>query len=280
MNERVRAVLETILERFKSGDIPKAIAYALFPIPKIPSASWSLLNRIMMLFGGTTDARGIRQWNSVGRKVKRGAKAIYILVPRYATVKGEGDEEEARILRGFLAKPVFRVEDTKGEELVYDRASVPLPNYPLLEKAREWNITVSAIPRQSTILGAYCGQRKEIQLASRDEIIFFHELSHAAHERVIQNLRPGQHWDQEVVAQLAAQTLCFLVGKDGSDMLGNSYVYIERYAKKAGLTPIAACLRVLDDVEKVLNLILGKEVEREDDNTQESTQEKRQASHA
>jgi len=240
MNERVRAVLETILERFKSGDIPKAIAYAMFPIPSIPSAHWSLLNRMVMLIGGTTDARGIRQWNSVGRKVKKGAKAIYILVPRFVTVKREDTEEDARVLGGFLTKPVFRVEDTEGEPLAYGKGSALLPNHPLLERAREWGITVLVIPQQFRILGSYFHELKEIELASKDEIVFFHELAHAAHERVMKNLKPGQNWDQEIVAELAAQSLCHLVGKDGRDMLGNSYVYIERHAKKAGLTPTSS----------------------------------------
>jgi len=42
MNDKVRSVLESVLERFKSGDIPEAVTYSLFPIPDIPSAKWSV----------------------------------------------------------------------------------------------------------------------------------------------------------------------------------------------------------------------------------------------
>jgi len=65
MNEKVKSVLNSVLERFETGDIPEAIAYSIFPFPEVPSARWSLLNRTLMFISGTMDARGIRQWNKV-----------------------------------------------------------------------------------------------------------------------------------------------------------------------------------------------------------------------
>jgi hypothetical protein len=109
--------LESIVQRFKEGDIPEAIAYSMFPIPNIPASKWSLLNRTLMFFSGTGDARGFRQWNEVGRHVKRGAKSLTILAPRYVKQTAEEDEESEPVLVGFLAVPVFRVEDTEGEPL-------------------------------------------------------------------------------------------------------------------------------------------------------------------
>jgi hypothetical protein len=52
--------------------------------------------------------------------------------------------------------------------------------------------------------------------------------------------------------------LCRLVGKQARvrDTTGNSYRYIERYADKLKLSPQAACLKVMSETEKVLNLIL------------------------
>ena len=38
--------------------------------------------------------------------------------------------------------------------------------------------------------------------------------------------------------------------------LGNNYRYIESYAKEANLTPWQACMKVISDTEKVLNMIL------------------------
>jgi hypothetical protein len=50
MTPKVRETLNTIIERFKSGDIPEAVAYSMFPIPNLPSSRWSLLNRTLMFF--------------------------------------------------------------------------------------------------------------------------------------------------------------------------------------------------------------------------------------
>ena len=92
MKEKVRQVLASIIERFKTGDIPKAIALSMFPIPNIPAHKWSLLNRTLMFISGTQDARGFRQWNSAGRKVKKRTKAFYILAPY---IKKEEDNKES-----------------------------------------------------------------------------------------------------------------------------------------------------------------------------------------
>jgi len=274
MNYKVKAVLEGILERFKTGDIPQAIAHVTFSTVVIPSSKWSFMNRLIMYIGNTTDARGIRQWNKVGRKVKKGAKAIYILIPRLIkTTSADEPEPERPILKGFLAKPVFRVEDTEGEPLDYGDKEVTIPNLPLMEKAKEWGISVCAAPWLNDAYGAYVATSQQILLATPEEIVFFHELSHAAYERAVQKLRPGQCWDQEIVAELSAQVLCHIVGKSPQDHMGTSYRYIDRYARAEGLSPLSACLKVLDHVHKVLTLTLDLEVSREDspDNCQQSS---------
>src|SRR4030067_153556 len=112
LNEKVRQALERVVQRFKEGDIPEAIAYSMFPIPNIPASRWSLLNRTLMFISGTSDARGYRQWQEVGRHVKKGSKAITILAPRFIRKQTEEDEEAKSILVGFLSVPVFKVEDT------------------------------------------------------------------------------------------------------------------------------------------------------------------------
>ena len=43
MKNRIKQVLDGILDRFKSGDIPEAVAYAMYPMADdIPSAKWSI----------------------------------------------------------------------------------------------------------------------------------------------------------------------------------------------------------------------------------------------
>ena len=255
MNEKIKGVLEDILDAFKSGLIPATIAVSVFPPKNIPAAKWSLLNRTIMFLAGTGDARGFHQWKQVNRNVKKGAHALHIFAPRFVKKK---DEDKDQILTGFLTVPVFRFEDTEGESLDYE--NIPLPELPLKDVAENWGIAVKAIPGSYSTYGYYSPQRKEICLASEDESIFFHELAHAAHERVIGKLNPGQDPLQEIVAELSAQALCFIVGKTSKHM-GNSYQYIETYAKRLDISPYTACVKVLGEVEKVLDLILNPSFE-------------------
>ena len=254
MNERVREILDGIIDKFKSGEIPEAVAMASFPIPDIPSSKWSFTNRLLIFLAGTGDARGFRQWKAANRWVKKGARAIYILVPcmRKETDMATGEEKE--VLRYFKPSPVFMYEDTEGEPLDYEQINIP--DLPLIRKAEDWGISVKAIPGNYRYRGYYSPNRNEIALATPEEKVFFHELAHAGHEKLKGKLSAGQDPFQEIVAELSAQALCRLVGKQTRDTTGNSYQYIERYAENLGLSPHSACLRVLGETEKVLNLIL------------------------
>ncbi|MFH1931923.1 MAG: antirestriction protein [Pseudomonadota bacterium] len=257
MRDKVKQVLGTILEKFKSGDIPEAVAYSMFPIANIPSSKWSILNRTLMFLSGTQDGRGYRQWNEANRYVKKGSKAFYILVPYIKKSEDQETGEEKQALIGFLARAVFRYQDTDGDPLDYEQ--IELPDLPLIERAEEWGIYVKAIPGNFSCQGFYSPVRKEIGLATSEEVVFFHELSHCAHEKVNGNLKRGQNPIQEIVAELSAEALCRIVGKTGGKYLGNSYRYIEGYAGELNITPYSACLKVMSETEKVLNLILKGE---------------------
>ena len=254
MHDRVRQALSVVVEKFKSGEIPEAVAMATFPVADVPSGKWSFLNRTLMFLAGTGDARGFRQWQEVQRKVRKGAKAIYILVPCFRKEIDEETGEEKEILRYFKATPVFKMEDTEGRRLDYELLEVP--DLPLLERAREWGITVKALPGSCRYYGYYSPAKKEIGLASPEENVFFHELAHAGHERLRGSIENSQDPFQEIVAELCAQVLCRLTGHETDRSLGNSYRYIEEYGGRMNLSPHAACLRVLSETEKVLNLIL------------------------
>ena len=257
MTPKVRETLNTIIDRFKSGDIPEAVAYSMFPIPNLPSSRWSLLNRTLMFFSGTQDARGIKQWNSVNRNVKKGSKAMYILVPYFKKI--EEESEQRQILNGFGCRPVFRVEDTKGEPLEYE--NIELPDLPFIERAQQWGISLKAIPGNYRYYGYYSPGRKEIAVATSSECVFFHELAHAAHHILKGNFKPGQDSLQEVVAELSAQTLAVMVGKSAEDTIGNSFRYIKTYAEKLEINVHSACLKVIVETEKVLNLIITGHVD-------------------
>lgn len=254
MNDRIKSVLNGILADFQNGNIPKLMAIASFPVPNVPSAHWSLTNRILQLIADTSDARGIRQWNKAGRTVKKGARAFHIFVPNIIKKEDENGEKDKQLV-GFLLRPVFRVEDTEGDPLEY--MEIQLPEMPLTAKAAELGLSVEAIPGNFQYYGYYASKQKKIALASPEEAVFFHELAHAAHDVIAGGLSEIEKPIKEIVAELSAQALCYLVGKDGSNHLGNTYRYIAEYANELGITPESAILRVMGETEKVLNIILS-----------------------
>ena len=120
MATQVTEMLENIAEEFKTTEFPEKFAMTYIQAPAGPSEKWSRFNRLLMRIQGTNDARGYRQWEGVGRSVKKGSKAIHILAPRYIYKEDERTKEKKKIMSGFIGIPVFRAEDTEGE---------PLPEY-------------------------------------------------------------------------------------------------------------------------------------------------------
>lgn len=253
MKPRVKETLDKILKRFEIGDIPESVAYAMFPVPGVPCGKWSLLNRMLVFLSGSFDCRGIRQWNSKNRYVKKGSKCIYILVPYLKQIEDDLGENKQRLL-GFGVSPVFRAEDTQGEPLEYE--IIPVPKLPFMQRAHDWGISVKSVPGIYRFYGCYSPRRKEISIATNQECVFFHELAHAAHHIVKGSLKPGQDPLQEIVAELSAAALAQMAGKSIEASMGNHYRYIQRYADKLKMSVHSACLKVLSDVEKVLNLII------------------------
>ena len=256
MNSKVKTVLDTILDQFKNSEkIPEAIALISFPTANLPMYKWSLLNQLVCYFTGLTDFRGYRQWEEVKRHVKKGEKGTHILVP---WIKKDEDEkgEEKSFLAGFITASVFSVEQTDGEPLDYQQ--LELPPFPLMDRAIELGVNVAAIPGSYEHYGYYSQTKKVIALASPEECVFFHELTHLADDK-INGVKNGQDPIQEIVAELGALALCQLVGLDGSKHLGNNYRYIERYAKELEITPYGAILKVLSRTEKILNFLLKEE---------------------
>ena len=259
---RADSALSTVLEMFDSETFPEKVAQTV--IQRVegydsPTLGWSLGNQLLALFSGTADARGFRQWHEVGRSVNKGAKAIYILGPIKRTITDKdatgGEDSKRTIVTGFKAIPVFRYEDTHG-------ASVEPPEYrpaefpPLHEVADALGITVRYAAHVDRFRGYYAPSRDEIVLCSHDVDVFFHELAHAAHRKVLRargaDLKGGQIPSQEIVAETVAAVLCQLYGFSG--LVYHGAEYLRSYAN--GGDPAKAALKVLGDVQAVLYLIV------------------------
>jgi antirestriction protein ArdC len=267
--QRAEQAAQNVLTVWEGGNLPELIATSwLAAKADTPSAKWSLGNRVAMIAQGTQDARGFNQWKEVGRKVRKGAKAIYILGPCFVKRSKEtaskadasGKETAAKdselALVGFRGVPVFRFEDTEGEPLQaseYTPEALP----PLQEVAERIGVQVSYSPKLANFLGRYIPQGKLIELCTHDAATWFHELAHAVDDYLgsMKRARTKQdaaYKDGEVVAEFTAAALCHLYGIRYEH---NALRYISHYRKDAA----KAVNRLFARIEAVLGFILETE---------------------
>lgn len=263
--ERVKEALNRLLSMFESGDLPAAVARTLItPAPgaEKPSDKWSLGNKLLMLLAGTEDARGYRQWEQVGRHVKKGAKAFYILAPSTKKVvkrvtdpeTGEEREEEQVVITGFRCVPVFRFEDTEGKPLPEPDYRPPEPP-PLFDVARKFGVQeVRYTPANGDGSYGFFTWRggKKIVLHTHDVKTWFHELGHAVHS-TFRELKGGQVPEQEIVAEVFAATMCELFGVQGYHWY--AWEYVKAYSSQDPQKALKSIFRVLSDVEECLKRV-------------------------
>ena len=249
-----KTVLVGLVGRMASGDLPAAIAKSYIQAGDVPSSKWSRCNRILVALSGTADARGYRQWEKVGRHVRRGAKSLYILAPLLVSAKKEDvEEEDKKIMVGFRAVPVFRYEDTEGAPLQeYEPRELP----PLFGLAEYNGLDVRYMNSSGGEYGSISVERRSMTLSTESPDTYLHELVHWYDLRDREDRRRGQDPVQETVAQLGACALAQMYGFDASAYTAK---YVAGYAgcgagdgEKLG----RQCLKVLDRTCEAIERIL------------------------
>jgi hypothetical protein len=245
-SDRIKEAMDTLLNIFKEDNLPK-VARAVFRGGDIPADKWSFLNRVLMYLNDTEDARGFKQWQQVGRHVKKGSKAFYILAPMIKMVIDEETREEKQVLAGFKAIPVFRFEDTDGQPIIREefKLNVPCEFNGIIQ---ELGLKVQPVRFCGASYGSYSFLNKEIRLASPEIEVFLHELSHAVDDRLT-GLRPGQRKDQEVTAEFSAAVIAHLMGY--KIPLGNVREYIEGYSFRELMSCLAR-------IEKIVSFVIER----------------------
>jgi len=250
-----------ILEAFKSGDVPKALAPVFIRRrDDVPCRAWSWSNQLLVALNGHADARGFRQWERVGRKVRKGERAFYILVPligKREETDDAGQRIERRVLYGFKSAAVFGLAQTDGADLPGDpEADRWLANLPLRAVAESWGLSVSAYNGREHGAAGWYRPGQAIALGVENLATWAHELIHAADDRLGNLSERGQHWRSECVAELGGAILLECLGFEREADRGGCWEYVSKYAKAAGKPPIWACERVLKRTCDAVALIL------------------------
>ena len=264
----------TLISMFERQDFPAKVAFSIIRKnsnePSKPSDDWSLTNRLIMVMTGTEDARTFKQWQSVGRYVKRGAKAFHIFAPVIVKQKEEESlptlpEHKEKIV-GFKAVPVFPIELTGGKEIeIFDYTPKKMP--PFLDVAEKLGISIHWKPACKPALGWYSPSDNSITLCSQDYFVYFHELAHAV-EATFSDTTCDYN-KSEVVAETTAAVLSEMMGISGYQH--QAYHYIKEYCgdttQKGVMHKISS---VLNTVEKIINIILSKANEPASDTSEQA----------
>lgn len=254
MKKEAKAILDNLMAKISSETAAGFLRERLFSDGiKIPCRNWSFLNQLITFAEGTRDARGIKQWNSAGRKVKKGARAFHIFVPMLypqntAEQTDKGGEPESgntvKTLTGFKLMPVFAVEDTEGEPLDYEERlkSLDVDKLPLIDIAKSLGVTVRAGLTFDGCAGSFHPGKNRITMGTACKQVFLHELSHA-----VDNILPGKSDDyafNEVTAELSAAFLGSLYNVNID--IASTKAYIKNWSGKGH-----TAFKVADALERV-----------------------------
>ncbi|MHB9152969.1 MAG: zincin-like metallopeptidase domain-containing protein [Spirochaetales bacterium] len=268
LTENARITLDGVVKYIEGDGLEQFVEKNLFLRSmniEVPAMKWSSLNKMAVLARTKNlDCRGFDQWNKAGRRVKKGARSAFILVP--VTVKkpkeGEPEAEQVSKLIGFRCCPVFASDQTEGEPLPYEagtESGFSIDKLPL--KAVADHLGVKVCPGLTTnAYGFFRPDTKQIVLGTDDITTWFHELGHA-----IDNEIEGKSEDyafNEVVAELTSSTLCKTLGYKGH--LEHTKAYIKEYKGKAhvAFTLSHAVDRVIKIYEYIAGFMKGPPIEK------------------
>lgn len=249
--ERAASIANEILTAFDSGELPKALAKLfIHRNVEVPSRHWTWTNRLIALRRSHVYAAGFRQWQEIGRSVRKGEHAFHILAPRVAVAR-EDDEDEGvkkgdQLMVGFLPVPVFGYLQTEGDPLPGAEDEPKFVNaLPLVEVARSWGLAVALHSYEDSPgrLG-YFAQGLGISLAVENLGTWTHELIHAADAR-LGTMVQGKV-AAEVVAELGGAILLECLGYSVESDRGGAYTYIQWYCRKEKRNPLSVCTELLD----------------------------------
>ena len=204
-----------------------------------------------------TRVAGFNAWRKMGRFVRKGEKAIWILAPMVYKQAEAADGDYERVIRGFKPVAVFDLSQTDGEELpeVCNRLTADAPA-DLFERLRSVAEAHGFSVEDAELSGSVNGDcshserriRVEVRNAPAQRVkTLAHELAHALlHE----------HFDSRPLAELEAESVayvtCQALGVDSSDY---SFGYVASWAGD-GDTAIAAIKASCERIQKAAAEIL------------------------
>ncbi len=267
----IRENVAALIEQLEAGHSDALTAY-LNAMSRFRNYSFGNILEIARQKPDATRVAGMYAWNQLGRRVKKGEKAIRILAPiigikRKAKEEAEKDitQQNRPVLVGFRSAFVFDVSQTDGAELPAMRevcGDVRENLDRLRGFVRDQGIELVFTENIAPALGiSYGGRIALMSGQSRAE-----EFSTLVHELAHEMLHKAERRTQttKVVRETEAEAIAFVVGKAvGLEAGTASADYIHLYHGNASL--LAESLEVIQKTAAVILAALEPRPEVEEE---------------
>ncbi len=249
--EIIAANVQTLIEQLEAGHSDALTAY-ITAMDRFHNYSFGNILEIARQRPTATRVAGIYAWNQLGRRVKKGEKAIRILAPIVGIRRKKDEEAEkdltkqnTRTLLGFRNAAVFDVTQTEGAELPKFHevsGNVSDNRERLVQFIKAQGITLVYSEKIAPALGMSSGGRIAIltgQAEAEEFSTLVHELAHEMLHRAERGTATSK-----TIRETEAEAIAFVIGKAvGLTMSSASADYIHLYQGNASL--LAESLEVI-----------------------------------
>ncbi len=265
---RMREALNVLVEGFDEITDGDGFQRYLEAMSKFHRYSYGNVLMIMAQRPDATRVAGYRQWQQLGRQVRRGEQGIRILVPHKQRIRNaveENDEaQESRYVpRGFGVGSVFDISQTEGEALPepprpQDLEGEQAPSFWLADQLRDYlddNGVLLELGELDGPKGTFHPVLKRVQLqvgmsADQTAKTLCHETAHF----VADHAGGIPRRDAETVAEASSFVVLHHFGVDTSEY---SFPYIATWAEEQ-----ETLLRNLSAIQQVSDSLITSIEER------------------
>lgn len=256
--EELAEVLKRGVENFSYT--PEEFAALLEMKALMPHYSFRNILVAKAQYPNATFLASFKRWNELGRKVKKGSKAIRIFAPRFKKVENEDGEEETQLI-GFIAVPVFDYSQTEGEPLPIDKIKINLEgDCPEARKIIKWAEIIAKRDECPVIYGDANGANGYYvptfhEIVIEQSLSINHRAKTLVHELVHSKIHrydtKSSTQEKEVVAEGTAFIVCKFLGLDTSDY-SFRYVYSWGGKDEAGESLMKYGTQIIDTAGKLI----------------------------
>jgi antirestriction protein ArdC len=239
-------------------------AYSLF-------YRYSVANQLLLQMQGcSSPVATFKKWAELGRNVKRGAKAKYILIPStFTQTKKEEDKEELEITRLYFKYKncIFTLDDTDGKE--YTIENKQLPNFDKTKLLLKLDITEIPFSKINGNMQGYALPQYKLialnPLCQEPIKTTLHEIAHC--------LLHGRDSDNEVfnhgsalpksIKEYEAESTAYIVGtmlnilSDQAREYSRGYIqdWVKDDLGKTSKIPESSVRRIFGAVDKIIKAL-------------------------